>query len=161
MFTRKPIVTVGAGALVVLGALGLSGCANPLDVIAQQGAENAIENLVEDAAKEHGVEIDINTDGGSASIPSDWPSAVPVPSGEIAVAGKAGDVFTLMITTERSAIDSAISQMRSAGFEEQSMLQTSDGEMIGLEGSGYNVSIIIGSESSGKVEVMYTVMKTS
>lgn len=150
---RKPILTIVSGALVAFAALGLSGCANPIEAALKQGVEGAVEN----AAKDAGVDVDINA-GGGGSVPDGWPGEVPIPPGEISFSGKVDGSFSVIMIAEKSDVDAAIEKMKSNGFTEQSNFSGDDGGLVVLENGTWNVGMLIGKdESSGKMSLVYTV----
>lgn len=152
---RKPVLTVGSSALVVLASLTLAGCANPIDQIVQQGTEKAIENAIEGATGN--ADVDINT-GGGASVPADWPSEVPLPDGEVQMSMKVDGAFNVTMLVDASEVEAAIERTKAAGFAEQSTMDAGGVRIIGLANDTWNVGITISEDSeSGKTMMMYIV----
>lgn len=63
--------SVTFAATAAVAALLLTGCANPLEQLAQGGAEELVEEIT-------GVDVGI---GGTASVPADFPSDILLPEG--------------------------------------------------------------------------------
>jgi len=115
--------------LTVASMLALSGCGglveNAVDSAVDKAAEEVTENLAEDAI-ERAIEsdtgedasIDLGVDGSGASVPSDFPSEVPLPDGfDLALAVKASGGFSLSYSgSDRSKVDAYIAKF--GGWEE-------------------------------------------
>jgi hypothetical protein len=148
---RKPVLTLGAGALVVLALSGLTGCVGQVQDAIEQGTEQAIE----DAARDSGIDLDVNT-GGSA--PEGWPDEVPLPDGDISFSGNVDGRLSVIMVAEQSAIDGAIEEMRANGFTDTSDFSTDEGRLLGLENGTWSVSMVIGEDpTTGKASFMCTV----
>jgi hypothetical protein len=104
-----PILTVS-----VL-AVALSGCfQNPIEA----ALEKAVESEIEKSLGESGVEVDLGLDGQGVSLPSGWPSSIPVPEGKIVQASKVGDTYTIAIEVASEAVGIAGAEtLISQGFE--------------------------------------------
>jgi len=149
----RGMVAVGASALLVFG---LSGCANPIDELVQQGTEQAIEKAVEDAT---GGQVDIDT-GSGASVPTDWPTEIPVPDGEIQLSAKNPDGMVLAVLAAAGSQDTVIADLESAGYTIASDVNTGDARMVILEGAAWNVMLTIAPDTSDSSKVLLNYVVT-
>ena len=131
MKTRTVLSAAVATTLGLALSFGLSACANPLEAVSNQVAENLVEGAVE---SQTGVDVEI--DGGT--IPNSWPSDVPTPSGKI-VTVFCGDGMgcsgTFEVGDAKGEFDSYVSSLLSGGFS-QSMDMSTDGNYLGVFENG-------------------------
>lgn len=152
---RKPALTIGSGVLLALASLTLAGCANPIDEIIKQGTENAIEGAIEGATEN--ADIDINT-GGGASVPTDWPSEVPLPDGEVQMSVKADGSFSLTMLAEAAEVEATIERIKAAGFTDDGSIDVGEMRILSLKNDAWSVGITVTEDpSSGKTMMMYIV----
>lgn len=131
MNTRTSLVAVSAATLGLALTFGLSGCANPIDAISNQVADNIVENAVE---SQTGTDVEIN--GGT--IPDSWPTDVPKPTQKIIaifcdVASGCSGSFEA--SDAKGDYDSYIGKLESAGFT-QTMDMTTDGSYMSMYDNG-------------------------
>ena len=145
------LASATVGSLLLLG---LTGCANPIDQLVQQGTEQAIERLAEEST---GGQIDINT-GGGAALPEGWPD-IPTPDGEIQMSLKSADTMTATFLTDQAEVDRLLEEFRSAGYEGESTMDMGDMKVYSFTGQEWFVgfTVIVDSDDSSKVSVSYVV----
>lgn len=142
---------LAAAAALVLSASLLVGCANPIEQIVQKGVEDAISGAT-------GVEVDSST----ASVPADFPSAVPLIDGEVGdgVGLTLGGVKTWTVTirpsgTPAEAFEAATGQLNEAGFT--TTFATSEAEPGGMF-TGEAFTILLNASTGDKgAELTYIV----
>ena len=135
MRITRPIAAAAAAALTV-GVL--AGCANPLEQLAQQGAEKLVEDTIE---RETGVDIDADGEGGAA-VPGDFPAELPLPDGAPTAALKVDKVWSLSYSIDDPAEAEALAGWYAEnGYEE--LLSSDQGELRGwaYENEVYAISI--------------------
>lgn len=149
------ITSILASAVLSMGLL--SGCANPLEQLAQGG----IENMIKDQIKEQtGVDIDINITGGE--LPASWPAVVPPPTGyQLTFAAGASDSgWTANYEVpNKSHWENYIKTLEAAGF---TLNHTTDlGEKLTggvLEGHGHGLVVnYLGDDDKGMLSIVVTV----
>lgn len=145
MRTLTKTLTAGAATAALL--MGATGCSNPV--------EDLVEQAVEDAS---GGEIDIDSDSGTVEIetedgsaqygegvelPSDFPSAVPLPGGALIAATVSEGTYALTYDgIDKAAVDALRSELVASGFEELTVTESEGYLQGGWSGNGYDVSII-------------------
>lgn len=141
-------------ALVVI--LALTGCANPLEQLAERATEEGIENLIE---SETGGEIDINT-GGGATLPDSFPGEVPVVDGEILSALAVDGTWVLSISVDSAeAAEAGYDDLLNAGFSETASADLGGGMLINsVENDTYGVtySVIVAEDDTVSVNLSVT-----
>jgi hypothetical protein len=139
-----------APALLVIGALltapVLAGCSG-----------EQIQSIVGDAT---GGTVDV----GGSTIPEDFPSEIPLASGEVATAGRVGTgtgkVWNVTITVADPAAPSIITeQLTSAGFASTSNLPGAPdiGGSAGFSDGTYAIALIVTDNGDGSYAANYTV----
>lgn len=162
-------VASSIAGLTLASALVLTGCAslveNAVDSAVDKAAEEAAENIAENAI-ERAIEsdlgedasVDLGLDGSGASVPSDFPSSVPLPDGvDLQTAIKASGGFTLMYSThDRSTVDAYVAKF--GGWEESHSSDLGEMRTWAFVGDSWNVSVAdIASGSDGQVMLSVTV----
>ncbi len=147
----------------------LSGCAsvvdNAVDSAVDKAAENVAENLAEDAIENalksdtgEDASIDLGLDGSGASVPSDFPSDVPLPDGfDLSLAMKVSGGFSLSYTSsDRGKVDAYIAKF--GGWEESFSSDMGELRSWGFSNGAWSVTIgDIQSSSDGEVMMTLTV----
>ncbi len=152
------IVITAAGA--ALGVLALTGCgSNPLESALDNAVEGAVEQGIEQAAGED-VDIDVATDGGTASLPDDFPTGLPLPEGcDLISSLKVSDAFSLSYTCGSfDAYEAVVASIKADG----AYTSEGSGDFGGLRtetfrGDGYVLSLTAGEDGSGAVALNYAV----
>jgi hypothetical protein len=133
MYLRKRLAVSTALALSLLLAPALAGC-------------SAIEGIIEGAT---GGQVDL----GGQSVPADFPSAVPLASGQVIFglsAGKDGEkVWNVTIKVESGAFASISDQLTGAGFTlAEGSEAANDGNGGLFTSDAYSVLVVV-SEDAG------------
>lgn len=129
-----------AATLSVGLAASLSGCfGNPLEQLTDGLVEGLVEGGVEQLIEQgSGIDIDF---GGGAALPSSWPSEVPVPQGEILLAGSADGVISVAMNTTPAFAEAGLAELQSAGFAISQEQSLGDGSTVYLlDSDAYGVS---------------------
>ncbi|MDI2099652.1 hypothetical protein [Ruicaihuangia caeni] len=155
MSRHRPRSAVAAVALAVLLAPALAGCfQNPVDAIVERGVEEAIKGAT-------GVEVDVTGDG--SSVPSDWPTAVPLPDGSVSDGASitTGGSTTWTVTLRpQGDVPTVFAQAREAlkgaGFEETFVTEAPN-DASGIFGDGTYTVLLTVADSSGGTESVYVV----
>ena len=153
-----------ASALVLTGCAGLveNAVDSAVDKAAEEVAENVAENAIERAIEADSgldADIDLGLDGSGASVPSDFPSEVPLPDGfDLSLAMKVSGGFSLSYaSSDRGKVDAYIAKF--GGWEET--FSSDMGELRSWGFSNGAWSVTIGDiQSSSDGEVMLTVTVT-
>ena len=140
--------------LLAGGVLTLTGCANPIDQLVQQGTEQVIEQVAEEST---GGQVDIDA-GGGAALPDWWPD-IPTPQGDIMMSAKSTDGMTATFVTTQSEADAVLAKLLDAGYTEEANMETGDLRIVSLVGSEWTVGLTIApdAEDPAKVTMMYVV----
>lgn len=103
-------------SVLVIAGLSLSGCAAGfIDGSVEAGVEEAIEGQSDGQ-----VDVDISGAGG-ADIPADWPSRVPLPSGEAITSATLGSSMSVTYRmSDLATAEAHVDAIRNAGFTEES-----------------------------------------
>jgi uncharacterized protein YceK len=131
-----------------------SGCGS--DVANEQAVENAIENAnpsVDVDAQDGGAGITATDEDGNevgvgtaAQVPSDFPSAVPLPEGTLTVAAKSPDgAFTLQYQVSQEPGDAAVAyrtQLEGANFTVDDTAAVAGSSGFSATGNGYEVDVL-------------------
>jgi hypothetical protein len=139
--------------IAATAAFGLTGCfGNPLESLAQNGIEQAVEQAT-------GSDVNIDTDGTGASMPSNFPDSIPVVDGRIISSMSAGDTWSVTIAVD--SVESAkagYADLLGAGFTEVSAVDLGEGNVLNAtESDEYAVSYSWLSDGEGGVSVTYGV----
>lgn len=115
----------------------------------------AVEGLIENAT---GSQIDV----GGQSVPADFPSQVPLASGEVVFglsAGKDGEkVWNVTIKVESGAFDGISTQLTGAGFTLAEGSEEANNGTGGLFTSdAYSVLVVVSDDGSNGTVANYTV----
>ncbi len=128
--------------------LVLTGCVNPIEEL----AKGAIEKIIEDQIGGN-FELDPNGDGfiiktedgdvhiGAGSrLPSDFPSGVPLPDGQLfgSAAVQGGWTLTYQGVDQR-AMDDYLSRLKAAGFAEEATVDGADGAQGSLQSAQWGL----------------------
>lgn len=108
-------LTASAVTAIVVSAGTLTGCSG--DTVRGAVGEitrDAAQQALEDAT---GGTVSLNF-GDGATVPSDWPDAVPVPEGELTAAAVAGAGWTVATTGPSLDLTDYVDALEQAGFEE-------------------------------------------
>ncbi len=113
MKTRVALV-----ALVMIAAGAVSACgSNPVKDAVDGAVGNAVENGVEQAvgaAAGDGTDIDLDFDGGGASLPDNFPDDIPRPDGKLTAAVSSADGWTLAFApTDASNVEALVGEFGS------------------------------------------------
>lgn len=135
-----------ASALVLTGCAGLveNAVDSAVDKAAEEVAENVAENAIEQAIEADSgldADIDLGLDGSGASVPSDFPSEVPLPDGlDLQTSMKASGGFSLIYAaTDRSKIDAYVAKFDS--WEETFASDMGEMRTWGFQGADWSVSL--------------------
>ncbi len=141
-FARRASVPV-AILLAILAGPALAGC--------------SVQNLVHDVT---GGKVDVP----GKSVPKDFPSEVPLASGEVLSGAGVGDskskIWNVSVRAkDGSAIDEVLTTLTSAGFDCKTLTETSadGGALVGDKGN-LNVAVVEVKDNTGFV-LNYTVTK--
>jgi len=141
-FVKRASVPV-AILLAILAGPALAGC--------------SVQNLVHDVT---GGKVDVP----GKSVPKDFPSEVPLASGEVMSGAGVGDskskIWNVSVRAkDGTAIDDVLSTLTSAGFDCKTLTVTSadGGALVGVKGN-LNVAVVEIKDSKGFV-LNYTVTK--
>jgi len=141
-FVKRASVPV-AILLAILAGPALAGC--------------SVQNLVHDVT---GGKVDVP----GKSVPKDFPSEVPLASGEVMSGAGVGDskskIWNVSVRAkDGTAIDDVLSTLTSAGFDCKTLTETSadGGALVGVKGN-LNVAVVEIKDSKGFV-LNYTVTK--
>ena len=115
--------------VAVVAVLGVAGCANPAEVIAekvveQQAGDGVDVDLDEDGEGGFSVENEDGTYayGSKAEVPAGFPSEVPLPDAALTIAMKEADRFTLSYDgASRADAEAYIAEF--SGYEETSSME--------------------------------------
>jgi len=161
MKSTRSLVAVSLAVVMAVGVTPLlASCANPIQAAIEQGAQKAVKDVT-------GGNVDLNVNGNGASMPSDWPSDVPVISGTIesSVRLGSGDTqtwsVTITIDDETSAWTKIKSDFEGAGFTTDFESVSSDGSMGSFSNGSHSAIVSTTKDSSGKSSVTYVVSKVS
>lgn len=161
MTTKRKLVSISLAAMMAVGITPLlAACFNPLQSAVEQAAQNAAENAL-------GGDIDLNLDGGGASLPADWPGEVPVISGtiesSIRLGSGADQTWSVTVTVDNAdqAWSSIKSEFESAGFVTDFESVSSDGSMGSFSDGSYSAIVSIGDNGSGGLAATYVVSMAS
>src|SRR5690606_8287944 len=81
--------------------------------------------------------------GGDVRVPADFPSGIPLPDGELFVAGSANDGWTLTYQgVDQQGLDRFVSRLKSAGFEEDSIIGGDGASQGGLHNGQWGVVFV-------------------
>ena len=118
---------------------------------------NPVQQIIEGAT---GGQVDL----GGTSVPADFPSEIPLASGEIvygaSVAGADGQVWNVTVRVPGvEALNAIVSQLEGAGFTATEGFggSTADGGTAALTSSKYGVLIVVGSDGQNGFVANYTV----
>ena len=141
-FVKRASVPV-AIVLAILAGPALAGC--------------SVQNLVHDVT---GGKVDVP----GKSVPKDFPSEVPLASGEVMSGAGVGDskskIWNVSVRAkDGTAIDDVLTTLTSAGFDCKTLTETSadGGALVGVKGN-LNVAVVEIKDSKGFV-LNYTVTK--
>jgi len=141
-FVKRASVPV-AILLAILAGPALAGC--------------SVQNLVHDVT---GGKVDVP----GKSVPKDFPSEVPLASGEVMSGAGVGDskskIWNVSVRAkDGTAIDDVLTTLTSAGFDCKTLTETSadGGALVGVKGN-LNVAVVEIKDSKGFV-LNYTVTK--
>lgn len=159
--------TIGAVTLGLLAVTGLAACGNPAEDVAQNVAEQAVEEAM-------GGDVDITDDsmtmtdaegnemavGESISVPDSWPADVPLFDGTLAmVTVQAEGGAYAMWTSDMSpqdAVDAYGAQLEASGYTLQQ-----EASMAGTEVREYVSSTLMVSVVAGTAEGSTTLTVTA
>lgn len=153
MFTKNQTARTLTGA-VLAGALamGLAGCANPIDKLVEKGAQAVTGKAIE---KITGGEAEVSM----TSVPKDFPSEIPLPKGKLVTAMKISESFQLVYEADDSAAAAYLDTLVSMGYEETGNIETDGGFIKAYstgDGDGWFVGVsgdLAGSENTLAVMV--------
>ncbi len=159
MNARNVLAATSVVAVSLGLTLGLSACANPLQAVSDQVAENLVEGAVESQT-----DVDVEIDGGT--IPASWPTDVPTPTGKI-VTVFCGDGMgcsgSFEVADAKGEFDTFVAALLGRGFT-QSMDLSSEGNYLGVfENATTSVTVSTatdGSSSTGNVLVIIATPKS-
>lgn len=108
---------LGPAVVMVVTALALTGCANPLEDLVERGVESAIEQV-------SGGDVQIGGLTGSVDVPGDFPASIPLPAldpnNALRVVIDGGPAWTLHYSADDAVYDDLCDRIVAAGFEEES-----------------------------------------
>lgn len=180
MKTLKAARTAGVTLAVTL-AVSLSGCgaADSLKDTVKDKADDAASQVtaaaegLEDKAIEEGVEDLINklsTDGtqidigvdGQASVPSDFPSALPLPNGDLALAVSEEGTWNLSYTVKDSAeADSLVAWFQGRpDFKPADSVNAEGAQVWTFMSADYYVNVALITSIDGTYQLVYGVAAT-
>ena len=155
MRTARPFpLLITAGIAAVL----LTGCANPLEQIVQQGTEQFIEDAVEN---ETGVDIDVDA-GGGATIADDFPAGLPTPDGSLISSMKIDETWMLSYEVpEDTEADELAAWFTANGYTE--LAKSDYGQMRNwvFENDTYSVMIAVMIDDVATVQYSVSTRATS
>lgn len=166
--TKRSHYSLASLAALGTATLFLASCANPLDSLAQRGAEAAIEKLVED---ETGGKVDLNTDGSggytyegedgekvefgsSAQVPDTWPD-LPLPEGELVVTTTDSEVISLTYSTTAAHADRLLADLDAAGFKVEESTDMGEIKVFVLAGQNDKTISISWLDDGGSIQLQY------
>ncbi len=148
-------VTASAVTALVVSAGTLTGCSSDgiggaVGEIARESAQRAVDDAT-------GGDVSLNF-GEGATLPEDWPAAVPVPEGDLSAAAVTGSGWTvattgpsLEMTDYTAALEEAgFAETGGAGIDAASAARYSDGE--------YKVDIAWAGEPGGDTGLLTVVV---
>jgi len=160
MKSNRSLLTVSLAIVMSVGLTPLlASCANPIQSLVEQGAQNAVKDVT-------GGNVDLNVDGNGASMPKDWPSDVPVIDGTIqsSIRLGSGDTQTWSVTISVGNADEAWTTIKSdfegSGFTTDFESVSSDGSMGSFSDGQYSAIVSITTDSSGN-SATYVVSKVA
>lgn len=161
---------LSASALSLIAVFTLTACANPIEQMMQNGAESALEKLIE---QESGANVDLNIDGeggfsvqgedgenftsgSDAEVPDNWPG-LPLPEGKLIMVATKDDVISLSYTTTEAALSKLLSDLERAGFSiDESSEMTGMKIYVLTDAENRSVSVS-GLSDGGQVQLQYIV----
>jgi hypothetical protein len=159
MKSKKKLVSASLAIVMAMSLTPLlAACVNPIQSLVEQGAQQAAEDVL-------GGDVDLNLDGDGASMPSDWPSDVPVIDGTIesSVRLGSGEEQTWSVTITVGNADEAWANIRSdfegAGFTTDFESVSSDGSMGSFSNGQYSAIVSTSDDGSGNFSATYVVSK--
>lgn len=109
--------------LVLVTALALTGCANPIEQLVERG----VSDLIDEAS---GGEVQIGGITGGNDVPSDFPASVPLPAGNpdsaLRVVNDDKPSWTLHYSVGLDTFEQLRSQIVAAGFDEETSGDVAD-----------------------------------
>jgi len=149
MKNKRTIMSIAIASVMAVGLTPLlAGCVNPIQAAIEQGVKDAAGNAV-------GGNVDLNVGGNGASMPTDWPSVVPVISGTIQSSARLGagdsETWTVSVTTDSGAAawSTIKSDFESVGFTTDFEATTSDGSMGSFSNGTFVAVVTVSTDSSG------------
>lgn len=154
MYVLPRTARVAVSLSLSLALTPLLAACNPADIVS-----GAVQQAVKDQT---GVDINVNANGGSVSLPSDFPKDVPVVSGSIMTSASVGTgaskVWTIAVKVNNSqtAYNDAKSKLQAAGFTIDADIAS--GDEFTLTASKGDLSVLLGTGQSGSDKILtYTV----
>ncbi len=140
--TRTSVTVPIALALALLAGPSLAGC--------------SVQGLINSAT---GGKVTLP----GKSVPSDFPSAVPLAKGTVVLGaalgdGKGGKLWNVTIQVDNATLDSITSDLKGAGFTDKGALSTTtdNGGTATFDNGTYSVIVVV-AQANGKVTANYTV----
>lgn len=140
-------------AAITLLAVGATGCfQNPIEAAIQGAVNDTVENVVEDAT---GADIDVDLDGGGASIPDGFPSDLPLSAGDPFSALAINGTYTLTYTSTKDAAEALVAEYRNGGWSVISEADYGELKVYIFDNGEWQVSIS-SVEENGEIVLSYT-----
>ncbi|WP_084130378.1 hypothetical protein [Demequina sp. NBRC 110055] len=149
-------VTASAVTALVVSAGTLTGCSSEgiggaVGEIARDSAQQAVEDAT-------GGDVSLNF-GEGATLPSDWPTAVPVPEGELSAAAVTGSGWTVATTGPSLEMTDYAAALEEAGFTESRGGSVADAASGARYSDGdYRVDIAWAGEPGGDTGLLTVVV---
>lgn len=146
MRLTAPAALLTAGVLT----LTLTGCfSNPLEQITEGGLEGIVEQVT-------GGNVDVGADG-TAAVPADFPSEVPLPPGSPTTSFSIDGNYQLTYAIDdASAVDSLRAQLVAAGYAELSQSDMGELKIWIHENDAHIVSVSL-VDDDGDLQLAYMV----
>jgi hypothetical protein len=138
-----------AATLLLPLALALAGCANPIEQLIESGTGTQIDT---DGDGGFTIETDDGTVqvGGSAELPADFPSELPLPDGTLLSSVTAEGQWTLTYEdVSAEEVDELIGYFTDDGYEQLVMTTATDGRQFVYQNAQWSVSGLWGVSESG------------
>jgi hypothetical protein len=141
-------------AIAVFAALTLSACANPLQGLIEEGTGVTVDEGGDGATIEtEDGSIDL---GGSASVPDNFPSELPLPDAELLVAITGENSWTLTYTgMDAETADAFVDTFRDGDWEMVGDTADDNSAIASFENASYTLTFIWGDSGDGNYSFLY------
>ena len=142
--------TIALGTLMVIA---LGGCGQVTEKVAEQAAEQVLSSAGADVNIDEG-KVTVTGPSGQAmavgenvALPDNWPAAVPVAQGTLAMAtvdeaSKTAGALWMVEGSAKDALTAYRGELESAGFTVTTESNTGESSIVSAEGNGLRVDVI-------------------